>query len=136
MLNVRKLAALDIHFLGPRLIVSEFAAGVAGPVIFGILTLRMAQRHAWPFGLTLFGAYLLTLGLNYVPLLLHAVSLVRSRAAFREIEHELSDRSEAFRRYRRQSLYLLVPFVVPIIAFAQLSGDRVRPEPDRKDGRI
>ena len=118
-ISVRKLAALDLHFLGPRLILTEFAFGVAGPLVLGALTLRMAAHHGWPVGLTLFGVYLLCLGINYLPLLTHAVSLVRSRSVSREIADELGDRRTTFARYRRQSLYLLIPFVVPILAVRQ-----------------
>jgi hypothetical protein len=114
VVDVRKLAAIDLHFLGPKLILTEFALGVAGPFVLGLLTLRSAARHNWPWALTLFGAYLLSLGLNYVPLLMHAVDLARSGTAMDEIADELSERNEAFRKYRRGSLYLLVPLVVLI----------------------
>jgi len=124
MLNVRKLAALDLHVLGPFVIVTEFALGVAGPLALGALTLRSSCRHGWPLGLTLFGGYLLSLGVNYLPLLLHAVSLVRSRSASHEIADELSDRRLTFRKYRRQSLYLLVPFVEPVLAVLQQRQNR------------
>jgi len=119
VVDVRKLAAIDLHFLGPKVILTEFALGVLGPVVLGLLTLRGAARHSWPWGLTLFGAYLLSLGVNYIPLLMHAVDLVRSRNASAEIAEELSERAAAFRKYRRQSLLLLVPLVVPIAAIAQ-----------------
>lgn len=119
IVNIRKLAAIDISFLGPWVILTEFAIGVLGPFVLGGLTLRMALRHGWPLNLTLFGTYLLSLGLNYIPLLLHAVSLVLSQSVSDEIADELSDRRIAFRKYRRQSLYLLVPLVVPIAAILQ-----------------
>jgi hypothetical protein len=119
VINVRKLAAIDLYFLGPYLIVAEFALGVVGPLMLGVLTLRMASRRGWPLGLTLFGGYLLLLGVNYVPMLLHGISLVLSRSVSREIADELSDRRAAFRKYRRQSLYLLVPFLVPLLAILQ-----------------
>jgi hypothetical protein len=67
----------------------------------------------------LLGGYLLLLGVNYLPMLLHAVSLVRSHSASREIAEELSDRRVAFRKYRRHSLYLLLPLVVPLLATLQ-----------------
>ena len=119
MINVRKLAAIDLYFLGPYVIVTEFALGVAGPIALGVFTLRMASRQVWPLGLTSFGGYLLLLGVNYIPMLLHAIGLVRSRSASIEIADELSDRRVAFRKYRRQSLYLLVPFLVPLLAILQ-----------------
>jgi hypothetical protein len=119
VIQIRKLAALDLHFLGPAVILTEFALGVIGPLILGALTLQFAAMHGRRLSVMLFGGYLLTLGVNYVPLLLHAVSLVRSRSVADEIGGELSDRRAAFRRYRGQSLYLLVPLVVPIAAVLQ-----------------
>ena len=119
MLDVRKLAALDIHFLGPTLILAEFAVGVVGPLVFGALTLRIAQRHSWSWAATLFGSYLFALGVNYLPLLLHAVALVRNNTASAVIADELSDKAATMAKYRRQSLYLLLPLVVPMVAMMQ-----------------
>ncbi|HEY0786512.1 MAG TPA: hypothetical protein VGD62_11615 [Acidobacteriaceae bacterium] len=118
-LDVRRLVAIDLALLGPWLILPEFALGVAGPWVLGALTLRMAGRHGWPAGLTLFGLYLVSLGVNYVPMLLHAVGLVRSRGARQEVAEELEDRPAAMRRYRRQSMWLLAPGVVPVVALRQ-----------------
>jgi hypothetical protein len=70
------------------------------------------------------GGYLVLLGVNYLPMLLHAVSLVRTHSASREIAEELVDRRFAFRKYRRHSLYLLVPLVVPLLATLQLRERR------------
>jgi hypothetical protein len=61
------------------------------------------------------GAYLLCIGVNYVPLLLHAISLVRHGAANQEIADEMSEKHRMFRKDRRQSLLLLVPLVVLIL---------------------
>jgi hypothetical protein len=119
VLNVRKLAALDLHFLGSRLILIEFALGVIGPLVFGTLTIRSALRHGFPLGPTLFGVYLMSLGINYIPLFVHAANLVRTGDASREIAEELANKRATFRRYRRQSLYLLVPFAVPLFALLQ-----------------
>jgi len=59
------------------------------------------------------------LGINYVPLLIHAISMVRDGIALNEIGRELKDKRAAFRKYRRQSLLLVVPMVVPIAAIVQ-----------------
>ncbi len=115
MISIRKLAALDIAFLGRGLILAEFGVGVIGPAVLGVLTLLRAHTPMW----SVFGVYLLSLGLNYVPLLLHAIDLCRSGTARAEIADEIGNRGETFRRYRRQSLLLLLPFVVPIAALYQ-----------------
>jgi len=63
--------------------------------------------------------YLLSLGVNYVPMLMHAITLVRSGSAADELADEFSNKRIAFRKYRRQSLFLLVPFLVPLLAIRQ-----------------
>ena len=115
MIDIRRLAAVDIAFLGSRFILAEFSIGVFGSLGLGMLTL--IRTHS--VGGTLFGVYLLCVGGNYVPLLLHAISLVRHGTARHEIAHELPEKHLMFRKYRRQSLLLLVPLVVPILAIIQ-----------------
>jgi hypothetical protein len=115
VINVRKLAALDIAFLGPKLILAEFSLGIFLSAAIGLLTLKRSHS-GWQI---LLGGYLLTLAVNYVPLLLYAIAIVRHRSAQIEVAHEVADRNRSFRRYRRQSLLLLIPFAVPILAFAQ-----------------
>src|SRR5262245_53182532 len=115
MINIRMLAALDIAFLGSRVILSEFAFGVLGPMALGILTcLRSHTLYGVAFGL-----YLMCLGVNYVPLLLHGIDIVRRRTAQVEVSAEPGDRRAVFRKYRRGSVLLLVPLVVPALAIAQ-----------------
>jgi hypothetical protein len=118
MLNVRKLAAIDLQFLGPRLVLTEFCLGVSGSMVLGFLTLRAGHRSHSARMITL-GGYLLMLGINYVPLLLHAIDMTWHRAVGREIAGELGDKRAAFRKYRRQSLLLLLPLVVPTAAIVE-----------------
>ena len=121
MINVRKLAAVDLAFLGPRLILPEFALGVFGPAAIGIVTLFRSHSA----GAVLLGGYFVALGINYIPLLLHAISLVRHGTARAEVADEAGDRTQLFRHYRRQSLWLLVPFVVPLMALVQARRARL-----------
>lgn len=121
MIDIRRLAAVDIAFLGSRFILAEFSLGVVGSLCLGVLTL--VRTHS--FVGTVFGAYLLCIGVNYVPLLFHAISLVRHGTATQEIADEMPEKSRMFRKYRRQSLLLLVPLVLPILAIIQgRSSDR------------
>jgi hypothetical protein len=115
VIKIRTLAAVDIAFLGPKLILSEFALGVIGPASLGILTLL--RSHS--LGGLLFGSYLISLGINYVPLLVYAIRIARNHTAHAEIAIESSDRKRMFRRYRWQSSLLLLPLVVPMAAIAQ-----------------
>jgi len=115
VINIRKLAALDIAFLGPKLILAEFSVGVFLSAAIGLVTLKRSHS-VWQI---LLGGYLLSLAVNYVPLLLYAIPIVRQRSAQEGVAGEGADRNGSFRRYRRQSLLLLIPFAVPILAFVQ-----------------
>jgi uncharacterized protein len=115
VIDFRKLAAVDIVFLGSRIILTEFSLGVFGSFALGVVALLRSHSLG---GIAL-GAYLLFIGINYMPLLLHAISLVRRNGAQDEIADELRDKRRMFRKYRRQSLLLLVPLAVPILALVR-----------------
>lgn len=119
MLNVRKLAAIDLEFLGARFILAEFGIGAAGSTALGALTIRAGLYRFHSPWLIIFGAYLIFLGMNYVPLLLHAISMVRDGSGHEEIAEDLANKQAAMRKYRRQSLFLLLPLIVPIVAIVQ-----------------
>ena len=122
MIDIRRLAAVDIAFLGSRFILAEFSIGVFGSLALGILT--FARTHS--LGGTVFGIYLMCIGINYVPLLLHAISLVRHGTANQELADQIRDKRRMFRKYRRQSLFLLLPLVVPILAVTQTRSTESR----------
>ena len=122
MFSVRKLAAIDIAFLGPTFVILEFALGVFGGLALGVFA---AFRARSAFG-ALIAAYLLSISINYVPLVAHAVSLRDRKRAREEIAEELTpDPRRAMRKYRRRSLLLLIPLVVPILAVAQARRPRI-----------
>jgi len=125
VIDIRKLAAVDIAFLGSRLVLTEFSVGVLGSLALGVFTLL--RSHS--LRAIAFGSYLLFIGANYVPLLLHAISLARNKSARDEIADELPEKRRMFRKYRRQSLLLLVPLVVPIVALVQRFHRSMPPQP-------
>lgn len=112
---MRKLAAVDLSGLGPRIIIPEFALGVIGPMALGVWTLMRSTS----LGGALFGSYLLALSLNYLPLLVYAIQITRQRSIPATLADEPSDRGALFRKYRRVSLLLMVPAVVPLIALTE-----------------
>jgi hypothetical protein len=59
--------------------------------------------------------YFISRGINY-PLLAYAVSITRRQSARAEMGDKLSDERRAMAKYRRQSILLLVPLLVPILA--------------------
>jgi hypothetical protein len=83
MIEVRKFAAVDIAFLGAKVILAEFALGVAGPIAVGAFSWWRASSRggAW------FGAYLVSLGVNSVPLLIHAIDITRRGALSQRGSH-------------------------------------------------
>ena len=119
LVNIRKLVALDIAGLGPRFILAEFSIGVILLVGLGVLSLRTGLFRTHSTWQALAGAYFLLLALNYIPLLIYAISIVHKRSAAVEVGKEIQDRARSFRTYRRQSLILLVPLAVPIAILMQ-----------------
>lgn len=114
-INIRKLAALDMAFLGSRMILAEFALGVVGPFAVGIYSLvREHSRQQ-----VIIGAYLVLLGINYVPLLMYAVAIYRKRSAQDEVVDELAQRTKIGAKYFPQTLLLLIPLAVPFLAVFQ-----------------
>ena len=65
------------------------------------------------------GFYLISLGLNYIPMLAYAVAINKAKSARTELGKELDDKRAAMTKYRRQSIWLLMPLIVPIIALTQ-----------------
>ncbi|HEX6777643.1 MAG TPA: hypothetical protein VF099_05540 [Ktedonobacterales bacterium] len=121
IINIRKLAALDIVFHGPKLILAEFAFGVFFTGALGlVLTYAgFVTGHFRVPWVALLGCYLLALAINYLPLLLHAISIVRRRSAQEEVAFELAHKEHYARKYTVQSLLLLLPLVVPVLAISQ-----------------
>ena len=112
MIESRKLAAIDIALLGSRFVILEFAGGVVFSLALGVFVLSRAASA----GQTALALYLVSLGLNYVPMLAAAADLARKGSARAELGDELKDKRLAMAKYRRQSLYLLVPLLVVAVA--------------------
>jgi Ca2+/Na+ antiporter len=114
MIQVRKLVAIELAFLRPKFVLAEYAIAVAGGVFLGVLSLRVALMRTHATWQILLGIYLFFLALNYAVLLGYAIAMARRGDAREEIADELDDKTAAFRKYRRQSLWLLVPLAAPI----------------------
>ena len=117
-INIRKLAAIDIAFLGYKLIFLEYAGGVFLSVALGLFVLFRAHS----FWQVVLGVYLICLGINYVPLLVYALRIGSKQSAHAELADELTERRRAMSKFRRQSLLLLVPLLMPILTFTQEQG--------------
>lgn len=119
-LDIRKLAAIDIVFLGYKLIFAEYAFGVLFSVALGIFVLFRAHS-VWQVVL---GIYLTCLGINYVPMFAYTVSIGNKQSAQAELANELADKRKAMSKYRRLSLLLFVPLLVPVLV---VTGERLSP---------
>jgi hypothetical protein len=114
-INLRKLAASDIAFFGSKVIIGEFAAGVLLCGALGIWVLVLRDS----FTQLVLGVYLIGLSINYVPMLIYAIRITTNKGTRAELGQELNDERRVMAKYRRQSLLLLVPFLVPILALSQ-----------------
>jgi hypothetical protein len=121
VLNARKLVAIDLVFLGSKAIITEFIAGVFLSAALGVFVL--VRGHGSVAQIVL-GFYLISLGVNYIPMLIYAIAITRARSAQAELGGELDNKRVTMAKYRRQSLWLLVPLVVPLMVFSQARTDR------------
>lgn len=111
--DFRKLAAIDIVFLGYKLVFAEYAFGVLFSIALGIFVL-FRGHSVWQ---VMLGTYLICLGINYVPMLAYTVSIGSKQNAQAELADELTEKRKAMSRYRRLSVLLLVPLLVPVLVF-------------------
>jgi len=98
LINVRKLAALDIVFHGPKLILVEFALSTFLLRAFGAAAWLAYLSHPILF-IGIVGCVLLGIGFNYMPLLLHAISIVCRKNAHQEAAFEPEHPSKYNRMY-------------------------------------
>jgi hypothetical protein len=127
LISVRKLAALDLVLHGPRFVLIEFAGAVVLTGGLGMLSLRSGlsgPNHpvVWEIAL---GAVLASIALNYVPLLIHAVALIRSGTARQAVGVELAQ-AQSKRQYGIQQFLLVAPFAILVIAVAHATMRRTR----------
>jgi hypothetical protein len=116
VINVRKLAALDIVFHGTKFILVEFALAV---FLCGALSLLIfhGANHS-PF-MVIVGSFLLWVSLNYIPLL-DAINIVKHKSAQREVAYELEHKDRYAGKYTLQSIILLLmPLAMLLLAAYQ-----------------
>jgi len=118
VINVRKLAALDIVFRGPKFILIEFALAVFGCAALGLFSLYYRFFHGPDHSLfaIIIGCSLVWIALNYVPLFLYAINIVRCKSAHQEVPYELKQKDQYAVKYTMQSTLLLIPLAMPMLA--------------------
>jgi hypothetical protein len=104
-----------------RLILAEFVLAAIDMPLLG-LTIALAATSAPE---VLLGACLIGIGLNFVPLALHAISL--SRAGQLDAELAGVDAGAELRRYTARHLLIAIPLLVLILSAAQFVVSRRAP---------
>jgi len=107
--NVRRLVALDMGLHGPTFILIEFGLGVPVPMILGLSLVSQ--------GLLVFGIYIFTLGVNYVPFLIYAVSLGKDYGSVVDMSDPGVGRLN--RKYSVQQFLIFIPFFTVALAVVQ-----------------
>jgi len=118
LLDVRRLAAIDMYgSAGTRwrrlLILAEFLVGAAGGVVIGLLVALRSAGIGW----RLLGAWLVGIGINYVALALHALSL--SQRGVLDAELAGVDVWRELRRYSYLQFWGVVPLLMAILSVRQ-----------------
>lgn len=114
MIEVRKLVAVELTFLGPKIVFAEYGFAVVAGAVLGLLSLRAGLWRTHAMRQVPLGIYLFFLALTYLVLLFEAIAMAGRGDCREELGDETEDTGAAFRKYRRQSLWLLVPIAVPV----------------------
>ena len=78
------------------------------------------------FGEIVLGGIFLSIAVNYIPLLVYAIVLIRAGTARQEVAPELEQSHDSRRRYGIQQFLLMVPCAVLVLAVAQALTHRAR----------
>jgi hypothetical protein len=119
-MDVRRLAAVDLHGAAGRpvrrrIILAEFVLGLVLMVAVGIWMLFFTRSVGW----WVLGAWFVGVGLNYLPLSLHALDL--SRPGRLEAELAGADLGAEGRLYTRVQLWVFVPLALVVFALRRRS---------------
>jgi hypothetical protein len=130
-LDVRRLAAIDMYgSRGTRwrsiVIRAEF---IAGAVVCPPLGLLVFFTVASTLGWRLFALWLTGVGVNYVPLAVHAVALGRKGALQAELEG--ADTGRELRYYSLAQFWVAVPLALIVFEAVRLVRKRSRARRDR-----
>jgi hypothetical protein len=132
MINIRKLAAVDMAWLGSRVIVAEYGLGIVMPLALGLLSLRAALLGSVVFGWeAVVGAWLIAIAINYIPLFIYSVLIARAGTVQAEGRPEIAHA----RRYGFQQGIILVPFFVVLLAVIQETKRKTPLDPPPSKGQ-
>jgi len=106
----------------------EFAGAVALTGALAGLSLRsgLSGPGRPVLGEIVLGGVFLSIAVNYIPLLVYAIVLIRAGTARQEVAPELEHPQYSQRRYGIQQFLLMVPFAVLVLAVVQALTHRAR----------
>lgn len=118
-LNVRRLAAVDMHgsrgaTIRRRVILAEFIVGAVALMLAGLWGLVGTGSVGWQ----VLGSLSIGVGLNYVPLTLHALALSRPGALDAELSGVDLDREGRY--YTLAQFWVFVPLSLVVMALRQI----------------
>ena len=127
LIDVRRLAAIDMYGRHGskrrrRLVLAEFVLAAIDIPLLGLAIVLAAS----PAPRVLLGAYLIGVGLNFVPLALHGISM--SRASRLGTELADVDVAAELRRYTAKQLFIGIPLLVLTLGVVQFAVCRRAPE--------
>jgi hypothetical protein len=112
VINPRKLAAIHIATLGPTFAFGNFAGTAILCLCLGAFILWRSTSYLQ----LILGLYSVSLGINYILMFVCALEIKNRESANTEIANESNRKRDAMAEYRRLSIYLLLPLVMPILA--------------------
>jgi hypothetical protein len=115
-LDVRELAAVDMAGR-TRIVIAEYTGGALLCIALGGWILAVA--HNWP--LRVLGIVLVGGGINYLPLAIHAIGLLRPGRLDAALDG-LDVRSKRI-HYSRARAIMLVPLLVAVFALLELRAE-------------
>jgi hypothetical protein len=129
MINIRKLAAVDMAGLGTRVIVVEYALGILLPLILGVISIRSGLKGpaGWQAvsgfwlavshrrAVAVRGTNGVAIACNYIPLFIYAVLIAKAGTVQEEGQPEFVH----LRRYSLQQVIILIPCGVVVLALNQ-----------------
>jgi hypothetical protein len=126
LIDVRRLAAIDMYGRHGskrrrRLVLAEFVLAAIDIPLLGLAFVLAASSAPR----VLLGAYLIGVGLNFVPLALHAISM--SRAGRLGTELAGVDVAAELRRYTAKQLFIGIPLLVLTLGVVQFAVSRRAP---------
>ena len=85
--------------------------GTPAIIAFGLFVIYTGQQAI--------GAYVVLTGINYIPLVIYTVAIIRAGSAKEEIKEGMAADQHYVRKYSTQQLMIFVPLLIVLLAVVQ-----------------